>query len=82
MGGPRDAPGFEISVKGGLGEAVLGAFPDLTAEGHGDETVLVGRALDQAGLFAVLARIEALGLELLEVRRLTGGSGGRATHDG
>jgi hypothetical protein len=33
-------------------------------------TVLTGPLPDQAALYGVLAEIEALGLELLEVRRL------------
>jgi hypothetical protein len=36
----------------------------------GDQTVLTGTLADQAALYGVLAEIEALGLELLEVRRL------------
>ena len=36
----------------------------------GDDTVLTGTLADQAALNGVLAEIEALGLELLEVRRL------------
>ena len=44
------------------------AFPALHAETRGQDTLLQGIA-DQAALHGVLARIEALGLELLEVRR-------------
>jgi hypothetical protein len=39
-------------------------------ERQGPETVLTG-VLDQPGLYGVLAEIEALGLDLLEVRRFT-----------
>ena len=35
----------------------------------GPDTVLIGALPDQAALHGVLAEIEALGLELLEVRR-------------
>ena len=51
---------------------LLGAFPDLRAQAHGTETVLTGPLADQAALYGLLAQMEALGLELLEVRR-TGG---------
>jgi hypothetical protein len=60
---------YEICVRGHLGETVLGAFPDLEALARGPDTVLRGILPDQAALHGVLAEIEALGLELLEVRR-------------
>jgi hypothetical protein len=46
------------------------AFPALQAEASGGDTVLTGPLPDSAALHGVLAEIEALGLELLEVRRL------------
>jgi hypothetical protein len=61
---------YEIVVRGRLGETLLSAFPALNARELGAETVLVGALPDQAALYGVLARVEALGLELLEVRRL------------
>ena len=60
----------EIVVRGLLSETLLAAFPTLSAETHGAETVLAGALPDQAALYGVLARIEALGLELIEVRRM------------
>jgi hypothetical protein len=45
------------------------AFPALDAQAHGADTVLTGILADQAALYGVLARIEALGLELLEIHR-------------
>ena len=61
--------GYEIRVRGLLGDRLLTAFPDLVAiEAHGD-TVLTGRLHDQSALHGVLTQIEALGLELVEVRR-------------
>jgi hypothetical protein len=62
--------GYEIRVGGHLGPTMLGAFPALHAETRGRDTLLRGAALDQAALYGVLAQMEALGLELLEVRRL------------
>ena len=61
---------YEISVRGHLGETMRSAFPALRAQRRGPETVLTGALPDQAALHGVLAEIEALGLELLEVRRV------------
>ena len=60
---------IQIRVRGRLGAAMRGAFPALEANPQGQDTVLTGTLADQAALYGVLARIEALGLELLEVRR-------------
>jgi len=59
----------EIVVRGLLSETLLAAFPTLSAEANGAETVLVGTLADQAALYGVIAQIEALGLELIEVRQ-------------
>ena len=61
---------YEIWVRGHLGETMRFAFPALRAEQRGGDTVLTGVLPDQAALHGVLAEIEDLGLELLEVRRL------------
>jgi hypothetical protein len=61
---------YRISVRGRLGQTMCAAFPALQASTDGDQTVLTGMLADQAALYGVLAEIEALGLELLEVRRL------------
>ena len=60
---------YEIRVRGHLSETVLGAFPRLHAGTQGADTVLSGDLPDQAALYGVLAQIETLGLELLEIRR-------------
>jgi hypothetical protein len=59
-----------IRIRGWLGETIRLAFPGLHAEASGGDTVLTGSLPDRAALHGVLAEIEALGLELLEVRRL------------
>jgi hypothetical protein len=46
----------------------MGAFPDLHSEANGRHTLLRGPVRDQAGLHGVLSQIEALGLELVELR--------------
>jgi hypothetical protein len=42
----------------------------MAAELKGSETVLTGLLEDRSAVFGVLAQIEALGLELLELRQL------------
>jgi hypothetical protein len=61
---------YTIRINGHLGATLLSAFPALASRPHGAHTVLTG-LLDQSALFGVLAQIEALGLELIEVRQLT-----------
>ena len=61
---------YMIRLNGHLGATVLSAFPALAPQHHGADTVLTGR-LDQSALYGVLAEIEALGLDLLEIRKLT-----------
>ena len=58
---------YQFRVRGRLSQTLLGAFPELRAQMLGAETLLTGQLPDQAALFGVLDRIEALGLELLEV---------------
>jgi len=60
---------YEIRVRGMLGDTLLMAFPGFHPRAQGGDTVLVGALPDQAALHGALARIETLGLELLEVRR-------------
>jgi hypothetical protein len=64
---------YQISVRGRLGQTIRAAFPALQARTRGEDTTLTGTLADQAALYGVLAEIEALGLELLEVRRLPPG---------
>lgn len=65
----QPTPGYEIRLRGILGDRLLAAFPELDAVTDGRTTVLVGQLPDQAALHGVLGSIEALGLELIEVRR-------------
>jgi hypothetical protein len=63
---------YAIRINGHLGALVLSAFPAMVTRQQGPATVLTG-VLDQSALYGVLAEIEALGLDLLEVRQLTAG---------
>ncbi len=61
---------YVIRINGHLGATVLSAFPAMAPHHHGAHTVLTG-LLDRSALYGVLAEIDALGLDLLEVRQLT-----------
>jgi hypothetical protein len=64
---------YRIIVSGTLGETTRVVFEDLYVEPVGANTGLTGE-LDQAGLYGVLDRIQALGLELVAVSRMDGES--------
>ena len=66
---PAPAP-YLIRINGHLGATMLSAFPALAPAHHGGHTVLTG-LLDRSALYGVLAEIEALGLDLLEIQNLT-----------
>ena len=42
----------------------------MASEMKGGDTVLTGRVADRSALFGVLAQIEALGLDLVEVQEV------------
>ena len=68
---------YQIRVRGQLGKTMCSAFPALRTHAEDGDTVLTGVLTDPAALYGVLAEAEALGLELIEVRRLPpGGEGG------
>jgi hypothetical protein len=66
---------YEIRVKGRLSDSLCRALEDFTASVAPAETVMRGELRDQSELHGVLDRIQALGLELIEVRRLDDGPG-------
>ena len=59
-----------IRIKGELGPTGLSAFPSMVPDLRGNETVLTGPLEDRSAVFGVLAQVEALGLELLELREV------------
>ncbi|HEY4826755.1 MAG TPA: hypothetical protein VIH85_08295 [Solirubrobacteraceae bacterium] len=61
---------YTIRINGRLGATALSAFPSMVCELQGGETVLTGSLEDRSAVFGVLGQIEALGLELLELRRI------------
>ena len=62
---------YEIRIKGGMSDQLLAAFEGMESTVQSAETVLRGPAVDQAALHGLLDRVQALGLELIEVRRLS-----------
>ena len=67
---PGAVPRYEIRVRGRVSEAALAAFEGMDADVATTETVLHGPVEDQTELHGLLDRIQSLGLELVEVRRL------------
>jgi hypothetical protein len=60
---------YEIRVRGPIGPTMMQAFPTLTAARSGQDTLLTGSLPDQSALYGVIHQLEALGLQLLEIRR-------------
>jgi hypothetical protein len=61
---------YEIRIAGVLPSEALLDFDRLTASVEPVETVVHGPLRDQAALQGLLARLEAFGIQLVEVRRL------------
>jgi len=69
----REGASYEIRVKGRLTDSLMAVFEGMQASVEPVEpveTVIHGPVQDQAALYGLLDRIQALGLELVEVRRL------------
>ena len=60
---------YSIRISGQLGPMALSAFPSMVSQVNGRDTVLTG-ILDRSALYGVLAEIESLALDLVELRRL------------
>jgi hypothetical protein len=67
---------YEIRVRGPIGPTIMQAFPTLTATRSGYDTLLTGSLADQSALYGVIHQLEALGLQLLEIRCPTSGGPG------
>ena len=61
---------YEIRIQGRLSDTLAESFEDFTKAVRPAETVMRGEVADQAALRGLLDRIQSLGLELIEVRRL------------
>jgi hypothetical protein len=64
------SPSYEIRVTGILPPGALRDFEGLAPSVRPVETLVHGQLPDQAALHGLLARLEMLGVQILEVRRL------------
>lgn len=65
---------YEIRVSGLVPESLLAEIEGVHAVVEPVQTVLRGPVVDQAALHGIINRLQSLGLDLIEVRRI-GGSG-------
>lgn len=70
---PVPDKGASLSVKGRgrMSDRLLARFDTLEARLEPVETVMHGPVRDQAELHSILEQVQTLGLELIEVRRLS-----------
>ena len=61
---------YIVRIKGWLGPTARSAFPSMVYELKGSDTVLTGLLPDPSAAFSLVADVEALGLELLELRQV------------
>jgi len=59
-------------VKGRIGSSVAASFDQFDTEVEPAVTVLRGPVRDQSDLHGLLARMQSLGLELIEIRQVSG----------
>jgi hypothetical protein len=76
--GGREPRRYEIRVRGPIGPTMMQAFPTMAASRSAQDTLLIGSLPDQSALYGVVHQLEALGLQLLEIRRLQTGDPERA----
>jgi hypothetical protein len=71
---------YELTVKGQPGELLRAAFADVVVS-SGPGVTILSAELDQSALHGLLARIEDLGLELLDMRLVTDATSGPTNWD-
>jgi hypothetical protein len=75
VGRPRQ---YRIILEGELSRRFVNEFQGMNLESGGGKTLLWGEIVDQSHLHGVLHRVEDLGLTLLSVSEVPGGSGERS----
>ena len=58
---------YRLVVTGEMGPAMREAFGDMHVDTDDGRTVLSGELMDQPALYSVLERLQALGLDLVDV---------------
>ena len=71
-----EAANYEIRIKGRVNDSQLSAFEGLDVTTEPVETIVYGPLADQEAVHRLLIRLESLGLEVVEFRRLPGEAGG------
>jgi hypothetical protein len=61
---------YRIRIRGRLGAVALSAFPEMVSEVKSGDTMLTGLLADRSALFGLLAQIEALALDLVELQEI------------
>jgi hypothetical protein len=61
---------YEIRVAGRLSDALMAEFEGLTVTSEPVETVLFGPLADQDAVHELLIKLQAVGLEVVELRKL------------
>jgi hypothetical protein len=61
---------YEFRIRGRLSAPVIERFDPLESDIDRVETILHGPVRDQAELHGIIERVQSLGLELVEIRRL------------
>jgi len=62
---------YEIRVTGTVPDSVLEEIEDVAVVSQPVESILRGAVDDQAALHTMITRLQRLGLELIEVRRVS-----------
>jgi hypothetical protein len=66
------AANYEIRIKGRVSDSLLPAFEGLDVTTEPVETIVYGPLADQEAVHRLLIKLESLGLEVVEFRRLPG----------
>ena len=66
------AANYEIRIKGRVSDSLLPAFEGLAVTTEPVETIVYGPLADQEAVHRLLIKLESLGLEVVEFRRLPG----------
>jgi hypothetical protein len=69
------AANYEIRIKGRVHDSLLPAFEGLAITTEPVETIVYGPIADQEAVHRLLIKLESLGLEVVEFRRLPGETG-------